>query len=187
MATPRILVIHGPNLQLLGQRHPEQYGRHSLEDINRHLRQAALRLGAVLTVMQSNHEGQIVDVIGRARHQFDAIVINAAAYTHTSVAIRDALEAVGLPAVEVHLSNIHAREVFRQQSLLAPVCQGQISGFGLHSYLLGLEAAVRLATVAAEAPAAGGGATRSASVARPAALSAKKPSKPKKPAAKKRR
>ena len=184
MATPRILVIHGPNLQLLGQRQPEQYGPHSLEDINRHLRQAALRLGAVLTVMQSNHEGQIVDVIGKARHQFDALVINAAAYTHTSVAIRDAIEAAGLPAVEVHLSNIHARECFRQKSLLAPVCRGQISGFGLHSYLLGLEAAVR---VVAAGEAAGANAVRSAPAASSASSSAKRLSKPKKPSAKRRR
>ena len=179
MATPRILVIHGPNLQLLGQRSPEHYGHHSLEDINRHLRQAALRLSVMLTVMQSNHEGQIVDVIGKARHQFDAIVINAAAYTHTSIAIRDAIEAAGVPAVEVHLSNIYARECFRQKSLLAPVCRGQISGFGLASYLLGLEAAVRL-VASAQVP-------TERVVAAPAA-SSRKASKPRpRSAAKKRR
>ena len=179
MATPRVLVIHGPNLQLLGQRQPELYGAHSLEDINRQLRQAALKLGAVLTAMQSNHEGQIIDLIGRARHQFDAIVINPAAFTHTSIAIRDAIEAAGVPAVEVHLTNIAARESFRRHSLIAPVCRGQISGLGAQGYLLALEAAVRLAA-APDAPAVAPAARLASSG------PAKKPSKPKpRPAGKK--
>jgi len=143
--TIRVLIIHGPNLQLLGSRQPEVYGRDGLEAINGQLRRQAAKLGAIVTIAQSNHEGQIVELIGRAKRSFDALVINPAAYTHTSVAIRDAIEACGLPAVEVHLSNIYAREEFRHQSLIAPVCRGQISGFGTSSYRLGLEAAIELA------------------------------------------
>ena len=141
-----ILVIHGPNLQLLGTRQPKIYGRNDLAKINRALRQQAVRQKAALTIVQSNHEGEIVDLIGRAKGRYRAIVINPAAYTHTSVAIRDAIEACGVPTVEVHLSNIYARESFRHQSLIAPVCRGQISGFGTASYRLGLEAALELSS-----------------------------------------
>jgi len=140
-----ILVIHGPNLQLLGTREPSVYGRQDLESINRRLRQQAVRAGVRLTIVQSNHEGRIVELIGRAKRTSQALLINPAAYTHTSVAVRDAIEAAGIPAVEVHLSNIYAREPFRHQSLIAPVCRGQVSGFGATSYRLGLEAAIELA------------------------------------------
>ena len=139
---PRILVIHGPNLQLLGKRPANVYGRANLAAINRTIQQEAQALGVDVDIVQSNHEGEIVERIGRARSRFDAIVINPAAYTHTSVAIRDAVEAARVPTVEVHLSNIAAREEFRQHSLIAPVCRGQISGFGAASYALGLRAAL---------------------------------------------
>lgn len=145
----KILVIHGPNLQLLGQRQPEVYGTTDLGAINRELKAIASQRGATLEVFQSNHEGEIVERIGAAKASADAILINPAAYTHTSVAIRDAIEASGLPAVEVHLSNIYARESFRQHSLIAPVCRGQVSGFGPASYRLGLEALLDLAAPAA--------------------------------------
>ena len=137
-----ILVIHGPNLQLLGARQPSIYGTADLATINRQLRTLAARRGATLSIRQSNHEGTLVEMIGSAKGCFDAIVINPAAYTHTSVAIRDAIEACGVPAIEVHLSNIYARESFRHHSLIAPVCRGQIAGFGPESYQLGLEAAL---------------------------------------------
>ena len=141
----KILLIHGPNLQLLGRRQPTVYGTADLASINRELTRIAKSHKASLTTVQSNHEGQIVDLIGRAKGRYDAIIINPAAYTHTSVAIRDAIEAAGVPAVEVHLSNIYAREPFRHQSLIAPVCRGQVCGFGPASYRLGLEAALALA------------------------------------------
>ena len=135
-----VLVIHGPNLNLLGSREPDIYGKFSLNRINRDLKAKAKSLGLGVEVFQSNHEGEIVDRIGNAAKKFDAIVIAPAAYTHTSVAIRDAISASGIPAVEVHLSNIYAREDFRHRSLVAPVALGQISGFGANSYLLALEA-----------------------------------------------
>jgi len=141
----KILVIHGPNLNLLGQREKDIYGSVTLEAINAQLQDLAKKLQAELSVKQFNHEGDIVDAIQKAPcEKISAIVINPAAYTHTSVAIRDALLAVAIPAVEIHLSNIYAREDFRHKSLIAPVCHGQISGFGLNSYLLGLRAAVEL-------------------------------------------
>lgn len=140
----KILIIHGPNLQLLGRRQPAIYGTADLANINRDLQRLAKARGASLTTMQSNHEGDIVERIGTAKGRYDAIVINPAAYTHTSVAIRDAIEACGVPTVEVHLSNIYAREPFRQHSLIAPVCRGQVCGFGPSSYRLGLEAALAL-------------------------------------------
>lgn len=140
----KILVIHGPNLNLLGEREVNIYGKVSLDDINKKLQNVAERLKVKLEFVQSNHEGEIVDLIGKAKKEFAAILINPAAYTHTSVAIRDAIAACGLPTVEVHLSNIYAREDFRQTSLTAPVCAGQVSGFGINSYLLGLEAAAGL-------------------------------------------
>ncbi len=139
-----ILVIHGPNLQLLGEREPDIYGAVTLEEINRRLREEAGHLGVEVRIVQSNHEGEIVDLIGDTGSSVDAILINPAAYTHTSVAIRDALAAVAIPSVEVHLSNIYSREEFRQRSLIAPVVTGQVSGFGVESYLLGLRAAVGL-------------------------------------------
>ena len=138
----RILVIHGPNLNLLGTRQPEIYGRTTLDEIDATLRARAVAAGATLDAVQSNLEGDIVTRIQEARNDYDALIINAAAYTHTSIAIRDALQAVELPAVEVHLSNIHAREEFRRMSMIAPVCIGQISGFGVQSYYLGLDAAL---------------------------------------------
>ncbi len=141
----KILVIHGPNLQLLGSREPSIYGTADLASINRNLTKLAASHGATLTIVQSNHEGEIVERIGSARRRFAAVLINPAAYTHTSVAIRDAVEAAGVPTVEVHLSIIYAGAQFRQHSLIAPVCRGQVSGFGPSSYQLGLEAALALA------------------------------------------
>lgn len=140
----KILVIHGPNLGLLGQRQVDIYGNLSLDEINDRLKQLAKERGVELDVFQSDREGEIVERIGKAKDKVDALLINPAAYTHTSVAIRDAIEAVGIPVVEVHLSNIYAREEFRHTSLVAPVAKGQVSGFGIDSYLLGLEAAIRL-------------------------------------------
>ncbi len=136
----RVLVIHGPNLQLLGEREPEIYGKETLKDINGMIRRHAKSLGISVTVLQSNHEGEIVDKIGDMGGSFDALVINPAAYTHTSIGIRDAIAATGLPAVEVHLSNTSAREEFRRRSLIAPVCRGVIAGFGSLGYCLALDA-----------------------------------------------
>jgi len=141
----RILFINGPNLNLLGRRETGIYGRTSLAEIKKRVLQRARTLRVQVDFRQSNHEGELVDLIGAAPGRYGAIVINPAAYTHTSVALRDAIAAVGLPTVEIHLSNIHAREDFRHRSLTAPVCVGQICGFGPLSYLLGLEAAVALA------------------------------------------
>ena len=141
----KILVIHGPNLNLLGQREKDIYGKTTLAEINASLKKLAAAHQIELKVFQSNHEGEIVDTIGQAKKdQINAILINPAAYTHTSVAIRDAVLAVALPTVEVHLSNIYAREDFRHHSLVAPVSYGQISGFGPQSYILGLEALIDL-------------------------------------------
>lgn len=140
----KILVIHGPNLDLLGTREIEIYGKTTLEEINDSLKRLAKIRKVKLKIFQSNHEGEIVDLIGKARDRFDCLIINPAAYTHTSVAIRDAISASGIPAIEVHLSNIYTREKFRHTSLISAVCKGQICGFGLKSYLLGLEAAIGL-------------------------------------------
>lgn len=136
----RVLVIHGPNLNKLGSREVAVYGKISLKQINREIDAAAKKLKLKTASLQSNHEGEIIDAIGKAEESFDAILINPAAYTHTSVAIRDALAAISIPAVEVHLSNIYRREEFRHKSITAPACTGQISGFGKESYLLGLQA-----------------------------------------------
>jgi 3-dehydroquinate dehydratase II len=136
----RILVLHGPNLNLLGKREPGIYGTLTLEEINCQLSTLASEIGCTLTFLQSNSEGNLIDAIQASSANFDGILINPAAYTHTSIAIRDALSAVGLPFVEVHLSNIHAREEFRQKSFTAPIAIGQICGFGVQSYLLGLRA-----------------------------------------------
>lgn len=138
----KILIINGPNLNLLGSREPEIYGTLTLEKINEELAAYADELGTEIETFQSNIEGEIVDAIQNARNNCSGIVINPAAYTHTSVAIRDAISAVELPAVEIHLSNIHAREEFRKHSFVAPVCIGQIAGFGLDSYKLGLKGLV---------------------------------------------
>jgi 3-dehydroquinate dehydratase II len=141
----KILVIHGPNLNLLGRREPDIYGRTTLKQIDGELMKIAKAGKVALEIFQSNHEGEIVEEIGKARGKFDCILINPAAYTHTSVAIRDAISAVSIPAVEVHLSNIYAREEFRHTSLISPVAVGQVSGFGLDSYRLGLKAAIEIA------------------------------------------
>jgi 3-dehydroquinate dehydratase-2 len=140
-----VLFLNGPNLNLLGQREPGVYGRATLADIEAEVRARAAKLGVEVEFRQSNAEGQLVDWIQQAAGRCDAIVLNAAAYTHTSVALRDAIAAVGVPTIEIHLSNIHAREKFRHRSLIAPVCRGQISGFGPASYWLALEAAVAVA------------------------------------------
>ncbi|MGE0269066.1 MAG: type II 3-dehydroquinate dehydratase [Candidatus Omnitrophota bacterium] len=141
----KILVIHGPNLNLLGQRENNIYGNTTLSQINEQLISKAKEKKIVLDIFQSNHEGEIVDVIGTAKtQQYKAILINPAAYTHTSIAIRDAIAAANIPTVEVHLSNIHAREEFRHISLCAPVCLGQITGFGIESYFLGLDALIKI-------------------------------------------
>ena len=139
----KILVIHGPNLNLLGKREKSIYGGVTLQEINRLLTREAQKEKVALVFFQSNHEGELVDLIGSARGHYDGILINPAAYTHTSVALRDALSACGIPAVEVHLSNIYAREEFRHKSLTAPVCVGVVSGFGEASYLLGLQGLVQ--------------------------------------------
>jgi len=136
----RILVLHGPNLNLLGTREPELYGTLTLAEVNRRLHNYAAQRDIELKTFQSNSEGTIVDALHEAQSWAEGIVINAGAYTHSSYAIRDAIAAVGLPTVEVHLSNVYAREEFRHKSVIAPVCEGQISGFGWRSYLLGLEA-----------------------------------------------
>jgi 3-dehydroquinate dehydratase II len=136
----QILVLHGPNLNLLGQREPDTYGRVTLEEINAQLQHEAKELHLCLEILQSNHEGVLVDAVQSALGQQQGILINAAAYTHTSVALRDAIAAVALPTVEVHLSNIYKREQFRHHSWIAPVVIGQISGFGANSYRLGLHA-----------------------------------------------
>ena len=140
-----ILVIHGPNLDLLGEREPGVYGKVTLKQIDGELQKIAKAGKVALETLQSNHEGEIVEKIGKAKGKFDCILINPAAYTHTSVAIRDAISAVSIPVVEVHLSNIYAREEFRHTSLISPVAVGQVSGFGLDSYRLGLKAAIEIA------------------------------------------
>lgn len=138
----KILFLNGPNLNLLGTREPEVYGSMTLADIEAEVRQRAKELKVEVDFRQSNIEGELVNWIQKAKRKFQAIVINAAAYTHTSVALRDAISAVGVPTVEIHLSNVHAREEFRHKSLIAPVCRGVICGFGSKSYILGLESLV---------------------------------------------
>jgi len=140
----RVLFLNGPNLNLLGQREPDVYGKTTLSDIEARVRGRANSLAATVDFRQSNHEGELVSWIHDARGKFDAIVINAAAYTHTSVALRDAIAGVGVPTIEIHISNVHAREEFRHHSVIAAVCRGQITGFGPFSYLLALEAAVNI-------------------------------------------
>lgn len=150
----RVLFLNGPNLNLLGQREPDIYGSATLADIEARVQERARAAGVEVEFRQTNAEGQLVDWMQEARGRFDAVVLNAGAYTHTSIALRDAIAGTGVPTVEIHLSNIHAREEFRRHSVLAPVCRGVISGFGALSYELGLEAAIRLA---AGSPASGPG------------------------------
>ncbi|MGB5963159.1 MAG: type II 3-dehydroquinate dehydratase [Coleofasciculaceae cyanobacterium] len=137
-----ILVLHGPNLNLLGRREPEIYGSLTLDEINSRLVEAGDRLNCKIIVLQSNHEGVLVDAIHDSIGKYQGIIINAGAYTHTSIALRDALAASAIPVVEVHLSNIYQRESFRHHSYIAPIAVGQISGFGAESYYLGLQALV---------------------------------------------
>ena len=140
-----VYVINGPNLNLLGTREPEKYGRATLADVETLCRETARRHGLAVEFRQSNREGELVEWIHEARHrQAAGIILNAAAYTHTSIALRDAIVAVGIPTIEIHLSNVHAREEFRHKSLIAPVCHGQIVGFGANSYVLAVEAAVNV-------------------------------------------
>jgi 3-dehydroquinate dehydratase-2 len=138
----KILFLNGPNLNLLGQREPEIYGHTTLAGIEAEVRGRAAELKVEIDFRQTNLEGELVGWIQEARGKFEVIVINAAAYTHTSIALRDAIAASGVPTIEIHLSNVHAREEFRHKSLIAPVCRGQITGFGQKSYILGVEAAV---------------------------------------------
>jgi 3-dehydroquinate dehydratase II len=140
----KILFLNGPNLNLLGHREPQIYGKTTLADIETLVRRQATDRGVTVDFRQSNQEGELVTWIHSAKGVFDVIVINAAAYTHTSIALRDAIAATGVPAIEIHLSNVHAREEFRHKSLIAGVCRGQIAGFGANSYILGLDAAVNI-------------------------------------------
>ena len=138
----RIPVLHGPNLNLLGTREPEIYGSTTLDDINEMIAERAAEAGIETAFYQSNHEGDLVDAIQQANHKFDFIIFNAAAFTHYSIAIRDAIAAIDVPVIEVHISNIHQREEFRHTSVLAPVAMGQICGLGVESYLAALEAII---------------------------------------------
>lgn len=139
----RILVIHGPNLNLLGEREPGIYGDVSFDSLNSQLMEKAKEMGAQCEIFQSNHEGEIIDRLHAARKDFDGVVLNAGAYTHYSYAIRDAIAAIKIPVVEVHISNVFARDGFRSNSVIAPVCRGSISGFGLASYFLGMDALIK--------------------------------------------
>ena len=137
------MVLSGPNLQLLGTREPEIYGKDTLADVHRRLKARAAELGASLTAFQSNHEGDLLDRIGKSRGAFEGMLINAGALTHTSLALHDALKAVPVPCIEVHISNPEAREAYRHESKMAPACLGKVSGFGVDSYLLALEGLLR--------------------------------------------
>ena len=144
MPLKKILVINGPNLNLLGTREKEVYGAVTLAEIAARMNKEAAALEMDLDFIQSNHEGEIIDRIHSARGVYDVLILNAGAYTHYSIAIRDAIKAVEIPTIEIHLSNIHAREEFRSKSVIAAVCRGQISGFGPDSYMLALKAAANL-------------------------------------------
>lgn len=137
----KILFLNGPNLNLLGQREPDIYGKTTLADIEARVRERGEKLGAKIEFRQSNLEGELVDWVQEAKGKFEVVVLNAAAYTHTSIALRDAIAAAGVPTIEIHISNVHAREEFRHRSVIAPVCAGQIVGFGANSYVLAVEAA----------------------------------------------
>ncbi len=139
----RILVLHGPNLNMLGTREPDIYGTMTMQSINDALANAGLEMGFVVNFFQSNSEGALIDRLHSAHGSYDGVIFNAGAYTHYSYAIRDAISAIKPPVIEVHISNVHAREEFRKQSLIAPVCMGSISGFGANSYMLALEAFAR--------------------------------------------
>jgi 3-dehydroquinate dehydratase-2 len=141
--TKHILLLHGPNLNLLGTRQPEVYGSMSLADINAAAQRRMAPFDVELRTTQSNHEGELIDLLHDARTWADGVVFNPGAFTHTSIALRDAIVAIELPVIEVHISNVHGREAFRHKSLLAGVCFGQIAGFGWHSYLLALDALLR--------------------------------------------
>ena len=141
--TKRILVLHGPNLNLLGTRQPEVYGSMALADVNAAIERHIDALDVELRTSQSNHEGDLIDWLHDSRGWADGVILNAGAYTHTSVALRDAIVAIEIPVIEVHLSNVHGREAFRHKSLLAGVCLGQIAGFGWHSYVLAIDALLR--------------------------------------------
>ena len=140
----KILVLHGPNLNLLGTRQPEIYGALTLEDINNKVMELGKELGAEITCVQSNHEGALIDALHDARSWAAGVVLNPGAYTHTSIALRDAISAIQIPVIEVHLSNVYAREEFRHVSMISAVCKGKILGFGWRSYLLGLRAIVEM-------------------------------------------
>lgn len=136
----KIMVVHGPNLNLLGTREPDVYGTATLDEIDAALREAAADRSSEVETFQSNHEGELIDKLQQARDGFDGVLINPGGYTHTSVALRDAVQALDVPVVEVHLSNIYAREEFRQHSMITGACTGIVSGFGVRSYLMGLDA-----------------------------------------------
>jgi 3-dehydroquinate dehydratase II len=168
----RVLVLHGPNLNLLGRREAHIYGTATLEDVERELRVVARELGLEIETAQSNHEGTLIDRLQTAPARCAAVVINPGGLTHSSVALRDTVAAIGIPVVEVHMTNIHAREPFRQHSMIAGAAAGQVAGFGVQSYLLGLRAAAALASQSAAAPSGGPRAAHpkaAARVAKPAA------------------
>jgi 3-dehydroquinate dehydratase II len=144
MKMAKVLIIHGPNLNLLGIRETDIYGKLTLSDINGKMEEIASKKGVTLEIVQSNHEGEIVDTIQKSRKKIDALIINPAAYTHTSIAIRDAILTLDVPVIEIHLSNIYGREEFRSKSLISDIATGQISGFGPNSYIMGLNAAIEM-------------------------------------------